>query len=101
VELYDAENLTRVLDSGARLIGINNRDLRTFVTRLDHTLELASQVPPDCCLVSESGIRNRQDILRLAAAGVKAVLIGETLMRAGDIGAELDELKGEQFSRGS
>jgi indole-3-glycerol phosphate synthase len=101
VELYDAENLTRVLDSGARLIGINNRDLRTFVTRLDHTLELASQVPPDCCLVSESGIRNRQDILRLAAVGVKAVLIGETLMRAGDIGAELDELKGEQFSRGS
>jgi indole-3-glycerol phosphate synthase len=93
VELYDAENLTRVLDSGARLIGINNRDLRTFVTRLDHTLELASQVPPDCCLVSESGIRNRQDILRLAAAGVKAVLIGETLMRAGDIGAKLDELK--------
>ncbi len=82
VELYDPANLPRVLDSGARLIGINNRDLRTFVTRLEHTLELASRLPPGCCLVSESGIRTRQDILRLEAAGVKAVLIGETFMRA-------------------
>ena len=57
VELYDAENLPRVLDAGARLIGVNNRDLRTFVTRLEHTLELAARMPPDCCLVSESGIR--------------------------------------------
>jgi indole-3-glycerol phosphate synthase len=94
VELYDAENLARVLDSGARLIGINNRDLRTFATRLEHTLELASRVPSDRCLVSESGIRNRQDILRLAHAGVRAVLIGETFMRAPDIGKKLDELIG-------
>ncbi len=101
VELYDADNLLRVLDSGARLVGINNRDLRTFITRLEHTLELASQVPADCCLVSESGIRNRQDIIRLEAAGVKAVLIGETLVRAPDIGAKLDELKGEDFGRNS
>src|SRR5205823_4545360 len=82
VELYDHENLPRVLDAGARLIGVNNRDLRTFVTRLEHTLELAAQVPADCCLVSESGIRTRDDLARLQAAGVKAVLVGERLMRA-------------------
>jgi indole-3-glycerol phosphate synthase len=95
VELYDAGNLSRVLDSGARLVGINNRDLRTFVTRLEHTLELAGRLPPGCCLVSESGIRTRQDVLRLQEAGVRAVLIGETLMRAPDIGAKLDELNGK------
>ena len=92
VELYDAENLSRVLDCGAGLIGVNNRDLRTFVTRLEHTLELAQQVLAGCLLVSESGIRNRQDVVRLLAAGVRAVLVGETLMRAPDIGAALTGL---------
>jgi indole-3-glycerol phosphate synthase len=95
VELYDADNLPRVLDSGARLVGVNNRDLRTFVTRLEHTLELAARLPPDCCLVSESGIRSRMEIVRLGEAGVRAVLIGETLMRAPDAGAMLDELLGK------
>jgi indole-3-glycerol phosphate synthase len=94
VELYDAENLPRVLDSGAGLVGINNRNLKTFETRLEHTLDLAARVPPSCCLVSESGIRTRQDVLRLQAAGVRAVLVGETLVRAPDIGAKLDELRG-------
>jgi indole-3-glycerol phosphate synthase len=94
VELYDADNLPRVLDSGARLIGVNNRDLRTFVTRLEHTLDLAAQLPADRCLVSESGIRTTDDIRRLQQVGVRAVLIGETLMRATDIGAKLDELRG-------
>jgi indole-3-glycerol phosphate synthase len=94
VELYDPGNLTRVLDSGARLIGVNNRDLRNFTTQLEHTLEVLARVPRDCCLVSESGIRTRADILRLGQAGVRAVLIGETLMRAPDMGAKLDELRG-------
>jgi indole-3-glycerol phosphate synthase len=94
VELYDAENLPRVLDCGARLVGINNRNLRTFVTRLEHTLELMPQVPADCCLVSESGIRSRADVLRLQAAGVRAILVGESLMTADDIGAQLDRLRG-------
>lgn len=94
VELYEADNLARVLDSGGRLIGVNNRDLRSFVTRLEHTLELAAQMPADCCLVSESGIRTRKDVLRLQAAGVRAVLVGETFMLAPDIGAKLDELRG-------
>jgi indole-3-glycerol phosphate synthase len=94
VELYDRANLPRVLDCGARLVGVNNRDLRTFVTRLEHTLDLAAAVPGDVCLVSESGIRSRADVELLAAAGVRAVLVGETLMRAADVGAKLDELRG-------
>jgi indole-3-glycerol phosphate synthase len=94
VELYDRANLPRVLEAGAKLVGINNRDLRTFATSLDHTLELARDMPKDCCLVSESGISTRADMLCLKAAGVKAVLIGETLMRATDIGQKLRELRG-------
>jgi indole-3-glycerol phosphate synthase len=92
VEFYETENLARVLDSGAKLVGVNNRDLRTFETRLEHTLELAGRVPGDVCLISESGIRNHQDIRMLKQAGVRAILVGETLMRAPDIGAKLDEL---------
>jgi len=94
VELYDRENLSRVIDSGATLIGVNNRNLRTFVTSLDHTLELMRDIPRDRCLVSESGIRTRDDMLRLQEAGVHAVLIGETFMRAPDIGQKLRELQG-------
>ena len=94
VELYDAENLPRVIDSGAGVIGINNRDLRNFVTCLEHTLDLAAQVPADRCLVSESGIRTHADVLRLQAAGVRAVLVGESLIRAAEIGAQLDALRG-------
>ncbi len=82
VELYDPENLARIVASGARLIGVNNRDLRTFVTRLEQTLELLPRMPADACVVSESGIRTRADVQRLQTAGVRAVLIGETFMRA-------------------
>ncbi|MSQ94464.1 MAG: indole-3-glycerol phosphate synthase TrpC [Gemmataceae bacterium] len=95
VELYDRENLPRILDAGAKIVGVNNRNLRTFVTSLDHTLDLMRDIPVDCCLVSESGIRTRADMLRLEGAGVKAVLIGETFMRAADIGQKLRELRGE------
>jgi indole-3-glycerol phosphate synthase len=94
VEIHEPDNLPRVLAAGAALIGINNRDLRQFTTRLEHTLELAPRVPADRCLVSESGIRTRADVARLRAAGVKAVLVGETLMRAPDVGAKLAELRG-------
>lgn len=94
VELHDADQLPRVLDCGATLVGINNRDLRTFRTRLDHTLDLLSRVPAGVTVVSESGIRTRADLDRLAAAGVSAVLVGESLMRSPDIGAALDALRG-------
>ena len=95
IELYDAENLDRVLETGTRMIGINNRDLRTFETSLDHTFSLLSKIPDNVLLVSESGIRTHADILRLAAAGVGGVLVGESLMRQQDI-----ELAVRQLMRG-
>jgi indole-3-glycerol phosphate synthase len=98
VELHDADQLPRVLDCGATLIGINNRDLRRFETRLEHTLELMERVPKDRCLVSESGIHDRADVVKLEMAGVKAILVGETLMRAADPGALLSALLGKQPS---
>lgn len=94
VELHDAAELPRVLDCGTRVIGINNRDLRTFTTRLEHTLDLLPRIPAGYTVVSESGIGSRADVARLAAAGVRAVLVGESLMRAVDVGAALDALRG-------
>lgn len=94
VELHDAEELPRVLASGATLIGVNNRDLRTFETHIEHTLELMPLIPPGVTVVSESGIRTADDLRRLAAAGVSAVLVGESLMRAPDIGQALVTLRG-------
>ena len=100
VELYDAENLPRVIAAGATIIGVNNRNLRTFATDLSHTIELARQVPADRLLVSESGIRTRADVLRVEAAGARAILVGETLMRADDIGLAVCELLGKQNPSG-
>jgi indole-3-glycerol phosphate synthase len=85
IEVYDPENLDRVLSTGTRLVGINNRDLRSFVTSLDHTFSLMGRIPDDVLLVSESGIRTHDDILRLQQAGVGGVLVGESLMRQPDI----------------
>jgi indole-3-glycerol phosphate synthase len=93
VELHDADQLPRVLDCGAAVIGINNRDLRTFTTRLEHTLELLPKIPADRTVVSESGIKTYADLIKLGTAGARAVLVGESLMRAEDIGAALDALK--------
>ena len=98
VELHDAENLQAVIDSGARMIGVNNRNLRTFETRLEHTVEIARRVPKDCCLVSESGIRTHADVKFLQQAGVRAILVGESLMRSPDIGRQLDLLRGHAES---
>jgi len=94
VELYDKENLQRVFDAGATLIGVNNRDLRTMVTDLEHTLRLRDRVPDQCVLVAESGISTRADVERLEAACVDAMLVGESLMRQPDIGAAVDRLLG-------
>lgn len=95
IELYDAENLDRVLKLEPTLIGINNRDLRTFVTDLDHTLRLAKQIPPSMLLVSESGIKTRADIDRVKEGGAGAILVGESLMKCPDIGAAVDALLGK------
>jgi indole-3-glycerol phosphate synthase len=94
VEFHDEANLLRVLASGADLIGINNRDLRHFGTDLDHTLRLRDQIPREFVLVSESGIRTRQDVTRLEAAGISAILVGESLMRAPNIGLAIEQLLG-------
>jgi indole-3-glycerol phosphate synthase len=94
VEFYEPENLPRVFDAGATLIGINNRDLHTFQTDLEHTLRLRERIPDECVLVSESGIRTRADVQRLAAAGVDAILVGETLMASSNIGRAVDALLG-------
>ena len=94
VELYDPENLPRVLEAGARLIGVNNRDLRTFEVDLEHTIRMRARVPRDCLLVGESGIYTHGDVQRLAAAGVDAMLVGESLMRQPDIGHAVDRLLG-------
>lgn len=92
VEVHDREELDRALAAGAEAIGINNRDLRTLTTDLGTTLQLAPLVRRDLTLVSESGIRNREDLERLLDAGVRAFLVGETLMRAQDPGVKLREL---------
>src|SRR4051794_16210108 len=94
VEFHEEENLPRVLASGATLVGVNNRDLKRFVTDLERTFRLRDQVPPHVTFVSESGIRTRRDVERLEAAGVSAVLVGESLMRAGDIGLAVERLLG-------
>lgn len=93
VELHDADQLPRLIDCGATLIGINNRDLRTFHTALDHTLELLPKVPPGRAVISESGIKTHADVTRLEAAGVKGVLVGESLMRMPDVAAALTGLR--------
>lgn len=92
IELYDAANVDRVLAVDPTIVGVNNRDLRTFEVDLDHSLRLRREIPSDVIFVSESGIRTSAETRRLADAGVDAVLVGETLMRADDIHATLREL---------
>ncbi len=99
IEVHDMENLIRVRDRligfphpGYSLIGINNRDLRTFKVDLGTTLRLAELVEDRSVLVSESGIATAADVRRLQQAGVRAALVGETLMRSGDVGGTIREL---------
>lgn len=91
VEVHDAEELRRALALDTRLIGINNRNLRTFATRLDVTLDLLAAIPKDRIVITESGIDNAADVARMRAHGVYGFLIGETFMRARDPGAKLKE----------
>ncbi|MDC0307867.1 MAG: indole-3-glycerol phosphate synthase TrpC [Planctomycetaceae bacterium] len=94
IEIYDPENLERVLKLEPALLGINNRDLKTFVTELSHTTDLAKNVPAETLLVSESGIRTHDDVLHLQQFGVKGILVGESLMRQDDIGLAVRQLLG-------
>jgi indole-3-glycerol phosphate synthase len=97
VECYEADNVKRVINAGATLIGINNRNLHTFEVRLEHTLDFAKLVPGHCTLVSESGIKSRADVELLAASGIKAILVGETLMSHGQVGTILKDLSTVPF----
>jgi indole-3-glycerol phosphate synthase len=92
LEIHDERELEMALQVPVELVGINNRDLRTFHTDLAVTERLAPRIPGDRLVVAESGIAGRGDVRRLQAAGARAFLVGESLMRSADIGAKLDEL---------
>ena len=94
VEVHDDEEMRRAGQLGARLVGVNNRDLRTFVTDLSITERLATQAPENAQLVTESGIFTRADAERLSRAGAVAMLVGESLMRQADVTAATRELLG-------
>ena len=94
VEVHDEEELDRALAAGARLVGVNQRDLRTFQVDHERACALAARIPPGVVAVAESGIRDAADARRLAEAGYDAILVGETLVRADDRAAQLRELVG-------
>jgi indole-3-glycerol phosphate synthase len=94
VEVHDAPELARALELTTPLIGVNNRNLKTFEVSLDTTLSLMRDIPADRLLVCESGIHSRDDVLRMGAAGVNAFLVGEAFMRADDPGEALAALFG-------
>jgi indole-3-glycerol phosphate synthase len=98
VEVHNANELTIALDAGAEVIGINNRDLKSFQVSLETTYQLLPLIPRGKVVVSESGISNRDDVLRLAGVGVNAVLIGESIVTAPDPGVKIGELMGEAAS---
>lgn len=97
VEAHNEEEIQKAVNSGAGIIGINNRDLNTFQVELKNTEKLIKFIPPDITVVSESGIKTRSDMLFLEDIGVDAVLIGETLMKADSVRQKMSELKGEAF----
>lgn len=94
VEAHDENEVQMALDCGARIIGVNNRNLKDFSVDTDNSKKLRSLIPEDVIYVSESGIKDHKDVKKLRDIGVNAVLVGETLMRAKNKKEKLDELKG-------
>ncbi|MBI3322837.1 MAG: indole-3-glycerol-phosphate synthase TrpC, partial [Candidatus Omnitrophica bacterium] len=92
VEVHDEPQLARALAAGADLIGINHRDLRTFTMQPDTAARLVPKVPAGPLVIAESGVQTRDDVQRLKDLGVAAVLVGEALMTAPDVGAKVREL---------
>lgn len=95
VEAHSEEEIQSAVSAGARVIGVNNRNLKDFTVDTANSRRLRSLVPPEICFVSESGVQSGEDVQALRAAGVNAVLIGEALMRANDKSAKLRELRGD------
>lgn len=95
VEAHDEEEVERALGSGARVLGVNNRNLKDFTVDIGNSLRLRPLVPKTIPFVAESGIRTRQQTAELELAGVNGVLIGETLMRSPDMKAMLEQLRGD------
>ena len=95
VEVYDDTEMTRALDAGATIVGVNNRDLESFEVDSERTARLAPQVPNEVILVGLSGVATRSDVEELGAAGARAVLVGEALIRSDDPAAALSALRGE------
>ena len=95
VEVHTSDEMKRAAACGARLIGVNNRDLRTFAVSLETSLALAREAPPEAVLISESGLNSAADLQRLYEAGYRGFLIGETLMRADDPAAALRNFRND------
>lgn len=98
VEVHDEVQMAMAVSTCARCIGINNRDLTTFTVSLDTTFHLIEQVPDDCTVISESGIRSAEDVLRLQRHGAHAVLVGEQLLRQPDLDVAVHELMAEVWA---
>jgi len=96
VESHTYRELDKSLLAGAMLVGINNRDLMTFTVSLQTTLDLVKDIPDDRTIVSESGIKTREDVMQLQQAGVDAILVGESLMREDDVGKKVKALLGKE-----
>lgn len=92
VEVHNLKELDMVLDCGAEIVGINNRDLKTLEITLETTFNLLKDIPDDRVVVSESGIESRADVDKIEAAGADAILVGTTIMKSDDIGRKIDEL---------
>ncbi len=99
VEVHDEAELERALALQPALIGINNRDLRTFQTSLETTLDLLGKIPADCMVVTESGIHASEDVARMRARGVNAFLVGEAFMKAAEPGKKLSEIFSSSLPR--
>ena len=96
VEVHTEEELALALAAGAEIVGINNRDLKTFDTDIATTFRLRTSIPTDKIVVSESGINTHCDVIKLKESGTNAILVGESLMRSRDIGAKVKELLGNE-----
>ena len=95
VETHDEEEIRRAVSAGAKIIGVNNRNLKDFSVDFGNAARLRDRIPADCVYVAESGVKTPEDVKRLKEIGADAALVGETLMRAEDLGIMLKNLKGE------